>query len=389
MKRSSVRTSAASLSTVVVAVTAVILSATPAFAATWTTVATPNATSNPNRFNGVAALSSASAWAVGSADYATAPFVRPLAARWNGSTWSLVATPAVGDDATLVAVDGNTTTNVWAVGSTQSSTSSPLTERWNGSTWTVVPSPKPAGAINANLNGVKTLSGTEAWAVGDALVSGASPASRTLIMRWDGSSWTIVPSPSPDPWRNLLVAVDATATNDVWAVGNIGDDGYGGTSAGAVLRWNGSAWSRITVPGADATFSTIHYADVVAVSSNDVWVVGSAFHRQLFREVPYVLHYNGQGWQHGTITNAPSGRFNGVTALSATKVYAVGGSFDGDTLVARWDGTSWARESTPSPSGYHSLAGASATGTGIVWGVGTQTGSSGTARTLSIRTTNG
>ncbi|HEX2418757.1 MAG TPA: hypothetical protein VHJ83_11650, partial [Micromonosporaceae bacterium] len=103
----------------------------------------------------------------------------------------------------------------------------------------------------------------------------------------------------------------------------------------------------------------------------------------------YVLHYNGQGWQHGTITNAPSGRFNGVTALSATKVYAVGGSFDGDTLVARWDGTSWARESTPSPSGYDSLAGASATGTGIVWGVGTQTGGSGTARTLSIRTTNG
>jgi hypothetical protein len=217
-------------------------------------------------------------------------------------------------------------------------------------------------------------------------VPDASPASRTLITRWNGSSWTIVPSPSPDPWRNQLVAVDGTASNDVWAVGNIGEDGYGGSVAGVVLRWNGSAWSRITVPGADATFSIINYADVVAVSSNDVWVVGSAFHRQLFRHVPYVLHYNGQGWQHGTIPNAPTGRFSGVTALSATKVYAVGGS-DSGMLVARWNGISWARESTPTSNG--SLSGASATGTGTVWGVGIQSDSSGTARTLSIRTTNG
>jgi len=125
--------------------------------------------------------------------------------------------------------------------------------------------------------------------------------------------------------------------------------------------------------------------DVVALAANNVWVVGSAFHRQLFQEVPYMLRWDGQDWQHSTIPNPPAGAFHSVTALSPTKVYAVGTG----GLVTRWNGSSWTRETTPSPGLSDALVGASSTGTGNVWAVGWQMNSGGTLRTLAMRTGNG
>jgi hypothetical protein len=286
----------------------------------------------------------------------------------------------------LNGVDGHANTNVWAVGQVGSGT---LIERWNGSSWTVVPSPNPPGTSSAVFRAVKTLAGNNAWAVGHAQLSSGTFPHQTLITRWDGTRWGVVPSPSPDPIQNLLLAVDGVAANDVWAIGGIGHDGYEGLPvAGLVLRWNGTSWTRAAIPDADATFSTIELRDVVAVASNDVWVVGRAFHRQLFRTVPYVLHWNGQSWQHGTIPNPPDGRFDSVTALSPTKVYAFGNQPSGQTLVARWNGSTWSRETTPSRSGYNGLTDASATGTGTVWAVGL-TYLDGVVGTLAIRTNDG
>jgi hypothetical protein len=360
-----------------------LLAAHPALAATWSTTPTPNTGQQRNLFTGVDALSSTNAWAVGYFDATTAPWQRPLAARWNGTRWTLTSpsTPSAGG--WLNGVDGNTASNVWAVGAGGSTA---LIQRWNGSTWSTVPSPVPAGATSSTLNGVRAFSAGSAWAVGNAVIPGGNPASRTLIQRWNGTSWSIAPSPSPDSIQNLLVAVDGVAANDLWAVGNVGHDGYGGgTVAGLVLHWNGSSWTRAAIPGADSTFSIITLRDVVAPAANNVWVVGSAFHRQLFREVPYLLHWNGQTWRHSTLANPPAGAFHSVTALSASKVYAVGTG----GLIARWNGSSWTRETTPPAGSSNALTAASANGPGTVWAVGWQTNSSGTLRTLAMRTSNG
>jgi hypothetical protein len=219
----------------------------------------------------------------------------------------------------------------------------PLTERWNGSTWSVRSAATPPNASGASLEGVKTFSGS-AWAVGNYSASSA-PHARTLIERWDGSSWTVVPSPNPDPAVNLLTDVDGAAADDVWAVGNLGSDGYGGTVAGVVLRWNGSTWSQIAVPGAtsDPTLRLPVLEDVLAISRDDVWIVGRAFHFGLFRMVPIFMHWNGTGWQHGFVPGAPAGGFTGITALSPDRVYAVG------DVTARWNGSAWSLESNNAP----------------------------------------
>jgi hypothetical protein len=101
--------------------------------------------------------------------------------------------------------------------------------------------------------------------------------------------------------------------------------------------------------------------------------------------VPYLLHYNGTTWTHSTIPNPPLGRFNGVTALSATMVYAVGDGNGG--LIARWNGSAWNTETVPG-SGYRNLLAACAIGTSTVWAAGMQAGDDWVFRTFAVRATN-
>jgi hypothetical protein len=350
----------------------------PALAATWSVVTTPAGTS---LFFGVDATSTTNAWAVGRAENAPSqPFTRPLVARWNGTTWSLASTPTLGGE--LRGVDGSAATNAFAVGSVEvplgggTVTSGPLIERWNGTSWSVASSPTPPGSTGSRLSGVKTFSTTNAWAVGQYFAS-SQPFLRTLVQRFDGTSWSIVPSPNPDSAKNLLTDVDGASANDVWAIGNMGDDGYGGTAVGLVERWNGSAWSNVDVSGlfADNTISGYEFSDVV-VSGNDVWIVGTGFHRSLFAMVPFSLRWNGQVWQRSIMTSAPNSGFNSVAAISSSQVYAFGGNG-----IARWNGTSWVAESATVPG---SLADGAGTGTSTVWAVGY-----GSQQALAMRTTNG
>lgn len=368
-----------------VGVGAAAVPAGPAYAATWSAVASPNGSTGANLFVGVDARSATDVWAVGRAEHSSQPGQRPLVARWNGTSWALVGNPALSGDGSLQGVHGSASNNVWAVGTRAGANQlgTPLTERWNGSAWSVVSSPTPAGATGANLEGVKTFSATSAWAVGNYTASTA-PHARTMIQRWNGTGWTIVPSPSPDPSVNLLSDVDGVSPTDAWAIGNLGNDGYGTTIAGMVLRLINGTWSQVAVPGlnSDSTLRSPVLQDIVTIASNDVWIVGRAFHLGLFRMVPIHLHWNGTGWTRGFVPNAPSDGFSGVTALAANRVYAVGGS-----MIAKWNGSTWALETT-SVAG--ALTDAAAIGPGTVWTAGYRHNpATFQLATLTVRATNG
>lgn len=367
--------------TLVVGAGAAVVPASPALAATWTVVPSPNV----RAFNGVDALSTTDVWAVGLANHATAPSVRPLAARWNGSTWTVVDTPVLSNldlYASFNSVDGNASSNVWAAGSQETLTggggftNTGLLERWNGSSWSVFTSPAPPGATSYSFHGVKTFSTTDAVAVGSYYSSG----NRTLIQRWNGTSWANVSSPSPGA-SSQLFDVSGVAANDVWAVGYTSPGGTNPEVAGLILRWNGSSWSQVNVPAAvpDQTYEEIRFEDVVAIASNDVWVVGRALPRAGFDYVPISLHWNGQSWQR--VAMSGGGGFNSVAALSSTKIYALAGY-----RIARWTGSAWVQETATVPG---TLYEASATGTGTVWAVGVQEPGGGGTSTLTMRTTNG
>src|SRR6266542_3404528 len=120
-------------------------------------------------------------------------------------SWQKVTSPNVcGSNALdneLLGVDAISLSDAWAVGWSQEPSGPPyvkrtLTEHFDGSTWRIVPSPNPANDVQSVLYSVSGTSANDVWAVGSTH-DGNSP-SRTLIEHWDGTRWSIVPSPSPD-----------------------------------------------------------------------------------------------------------------------------------------------------------------------------------------------
>src|SRR5438876_2306731 len=96
--------------------------------------------------------------------------------------------------------------DIWALGF--GNVNGTLIEHWNGTAWSVVPSPNVVGP----LYGVATVSVNDVWAMGFSGV-------RTLIEHWDGTSWSVVSSPNVGAGSNQLVRSAAVSANDVWAVG--------------------------------------------------------------------------------------------------------------------------------------------------------------------------
>jgi hypothetical protein len=139
-----------------------------------------------------------------------------LALHWDGTVWSVVATPNVGSgDKALEGVSCTAVSTCVAVGEhDESSTVRPLLLRWDGAVWSTMAEPT-LGPEPHTLTGVSCLAGDDCVAVG---VTNGPPDS-TLILRWDGVLWSQVPSPNPGAVDNVLSAVWCSAPGRCTAVG--------------------------------------------------------------------------------------------------------------------------------------------------------------------------
>jgi hypothetical protein len=296
------------------------------------------------------------------------------AARSCGAAWSTVATKNPSDTAFLYSVDGVAMNDVWAVGdwSEEGSLVQTQIQRWNGTGWNIVPSPSP-GTIGASLGGVDAISANNAWAVGEYIDD--EDASRTLVERWNGSAWTVVPSPNQGVENNVLSDVAAVGPSDVWAVGNYLDAATGNYRT-LSLHWNGAMWSVVPSPSVGTGENNL--TAVAARSADDVWAVGYRFDPAVGAYKTLILHWNGSAWSVVASPNpAPSGdnQLFGVTAFSATGAWAVGYHRAADVreaLIARWNGTAWTVSPSPDPGTVdNQLFGIAALAAGDAWTVGT------------------
>jgi hypothetical protein len=150
---------------------------------------------------------------------------------WNGTTWSAVPHPRVASaDNALVGVSCVTTAVCTAVGHTRtaSGAAKTLVESWDGTAWSIVPSPNAAGAGINGLNGVSCPSATMCVAVGGYQGASTSPA-KTLVESWDGTAWSIDPSPSPGG-ANSSSGLRGASCPAVTTCLAVGDDGPPGVS---------------------------------------------------------------------------------------------------------------------------------------------------------------
>ena len=123
-----------------------------------------------------------------------------LAETWNGSRWRVQPTaPAAGILSQFNAVACPSVSACTAVGETyfvHTSRLTWLTEAWNGSHWTIQPTPTPAVAGSTVPKGVACVSVTACTAVGFYSTSGPSGTYLTEAQAWNGSHWTIQPTPN-------------------------------------------------------------------------------------------------------------------------------------------------------------------------------------------------
>jgi len=237
-------------------------------------VASPSPSSNYNELDSTSCVSATFCVAVGF-DYPSG-IPANLTEQWNGSAWSVVSTPAAGPPnhfSFLYGVDCISANFCIAVGYAENSSNVDygLVEQWNGSTWTIVPTPAGTDLLDA----VNCLSPTSCTAVGySAQVSQIA----TLIEHWNGSAWSVVASPSTSQKQNRLFSVACMTSTECFAVGVDYDTNadYNTTAQSLLEQWNGSSWSIIPSPVTGATVSSFNgvscysTAVCVAVGGGDI-----------------------------------------------------------------------------------------------------------------------
>ncbi|MEO5951985.1 MAG: S-layer homology domain-containing protein [Chloroflexia bacterium] len=228
--------------------------------------------------------------------------------------------------------------DIWAVGyySVGSNQYNTMAQHWDGSQWTVVSTLNP-GYSNL-MSGVSAVSANDVWAVGYYNLSPTTGGYHLLTLHWDGTQWNNVPNPDPGfNYTNNLAAVEAVASNDVWAVGFYRHF----SPLELIMHWDGSQWTVINTPQTPIA----SLAAVDARNANDVWAAGGINSNPIFE------HYDGTGW--GVVADpaiANPAYLNGIVSVAANDAWAVGAEVIGGvnhSLVERWDGSAWAVVTVP------------------------------------------
>ncbi len=364
------------LSCVVVAVfISLILATGVAKAAAWKVISSPSPGVTGNELISVAVVAANDVWAVGDITVSGGA-TQTLTEHWNGTQWSVVSSPNPSAFRNVLnGVTAISTNDVWAVGEFNNARDIPQTliEHWDGTQWSVVVSPNH-GTHDNFLNGVTAVSTNDVWAVGE--FNNASGFFQTLTLHWNGKKWRVVASPNAGTNDNVLNGVTAVSTSDIWAVGDI--TVTNGIFQTLVEQWNGTQWSVVPSPNPSSTNNVL--SAVTAVSTNDVWAVGQTSTQTL------VEQWNGTQWSVVPSPN-PMGNnlLRGVASVSANNIWAVGFEVaNGLTLIEHWNGTKWRVVKSPNPGpSLNILNGAAADpGSGQTWAVGVFFNANGVSQTL-------
>ncbi|MCU1428399.1 MAG: hypothetical protein JWL83_2399 [Actinomycetia bacterium] len=267
--------------------------------------------------------------------------------------WTIVASPSPpdGSGSSLLGVSCNSATNCFAVGNSDRTT---LVEHWDGAAWSIVPSPNPNG-VESTLYGVSCTSNTDCVAVGLSKPY-APPAESTLIERWDGTSWTIVPSPDvTGASQNVLSSVSCTSGTSCFAVGFYASGSKIGISL--IERWNGTTWAISASPNPAGSTDTL-LEGVSCFSATSCFATGYAAKTNTGPGFALTEHWDGKSWAIATPprpADAIASHLQGVSCVTATACFAVGSYADGSgiqhALAETWDGTTWTVTPSADPPG--------------------------------------
>jgi hypothetical protein len=271
---------------------------------TWTAFSAPMIKGDNNSFlQGVVAISPTLAWAAG--NVTDRAHQRQVIEQWNGTKWNLFPGPKFGkkDQADVFAMTASSANDVWAIGSLVNLGTglvSSLFEHWNGTAWTAT----TLESNNEFLFGASADAANDAWAVG----FNGSDKIDTSAMHWDGTNWKSVATPNVGEGTNKLNAVLALAPNDVWAVGFSTPVAPPKRAATLTLieHFDGTSWTVVPSPniGPNSANQSNRLLGLTANSANDIWAFGSYFAADgSGHQMTLLLHWDGTSW---TVASSPS-----------------------------------------------------------------------------------
>jgi hypothetical protein len=277
---------------------------------------------------GVSSSGANDAWAIGYYRIQRYTFY-PLALQWNGTAWttSASATSALPGDTVLNGVTDINPTDAYAFGDNSPLASGELAH-WNGTTWSQVTYPLPTNTgYDQTLNAISADGPNDVWAIGEYLlqVSQTNLRWETFALHWNGSTWSDVPMPLVPGSDNLFTyqinSMDAISPTNVWAVGGSGDNAspYGGTPSNTLIEhWNGTAWSVVPSP---STGTNDNLTGVTESATNNLWAVGYDTPSGATQPQTLTLNYNGTAWT--TVASPDQGSPSVLTSASTTPGAAI------------------------------------------------------------------
>src|SRR5207302_11152402 len=172
----------------------------------------------------------------------------------------------------------------------------PVAARWDGTQWSLLHVPSPDGTVFSGLDGVSCPAVSACTAVGSyttTFVPDEPIPIQTLAERWDGTAWTIQPTPLID-FPSGFTSVSCPTLTSCTAVG------------AAILgtyfadQWNGQEWT-VTLGenrGLDQTMF-----GVSCTSASACLAIGQKYSLVLGYDVQLALGWDGSQWSDVT----PSG----------------------------------------------------------------------------------
>jgi hypothetical protein len=334
----------------------------------WSVLPSPNPSSIADSLTSVSCPSPTDCVAVGNS-YNTASTYQDLVESWDGTTWSVMSAPVfAGDNSSFNSVSCTTSTYCVAVGYTQASSGvdplfMPLLESWNGTSWSVDSTPSPE--YNSTFfRSVSCASSTSCMAVGQTTecvpVMGSSVCftGQMLVESWDGANWSIDTTPNENATDELF-GVSCTSPTSCVGMGTYYNNSTGVTRA-LVESWNGTTWSVIynlslSVGSGAGNVSCLSLTDCMGVGQSANQTLALSWNGTVLSVVP------------SANPSTTSDGLNGVSCLSPTRCFAVGSTQSPDntfqTLIETWNGTDWSVAPTTSvlvPSARTALSGTSA-----------------------------
>ncbi len=222
-------------------------------------------------------------------------------------------------------------------------------------TWRLGPEPEQQPEWNsADLESVSCSAANACTAVGRYNTGSSELTTSPFAERWNGTKWTrqTVPTHAGAKTTYLNGAACPSASECI-AVGF-----YGSAERYYALgeRWNGSEWSIVSTP--EPAGATYAYIWSVSCASSSYCVAMGTYTTSTTARMPFAETWNGTKWTEQTPpvpSGAKTAALYGISCVSASACMAVGpdetSAGVGEAFADRWNGTEWSLQPMALPSG--------------------------------------